>query len=280
DYPPNRINLLLDDAHPTLLLTTTTTTLPATTTPTLHLDTTTTTHHPATDPGIPIDPHNTAYLIYTSGSTGKPKGVMVSHASIANRLAWMQHQFPLTPDDRILQKTPAGFDVSVWEFFWPVIEGATLVMAKPEGHREPDYLAALIQDASITTIHFVPSMLTAFLQEPGAKACRSLKRVICSGEALPAHLVERFRATLGAELFNLYGPTEAAVDVTAWRCDAVEPGAPVPIGRPVWNTRMHVLDRHLRPVPPNVPGELYIAGDQLARGYHDRPALTAERFTA
>ncbi|MEO3876738.1 amino acid adenylation domain-containing protein, partial [Nonomuraea sp. B12E4] len=280
DYPPTRINLLLNDAQPQLLITTKTTKLPPTSTPTLHHDDPGITAQPTTNPNTTPHPHHTAYLIYTSGSTGRPKGVMVSHAAIANRLAWMQAQFGLTPEDRVLQKTPAGFDVSVWEFFWPVIEGATLVMAKPEGHREPDYLAALIQRERITTIHFVPSMLTAFLQEPAAKACRTLKRVICSGEALPAQLAERFRASLDADLFNLYGPTEAAVDVTAFHCTADLPGASVPIGRPVWNTQMYVLDQHLRPLPPNVPGELYIAGVQLARGYHDRPALTAERFVA
>ncbi|MFE9657887.1 amino acid adenylation domain-containing protein, partial [Micromonospora sp. NPDC006431] len=282
EHPATRIQQLLADARPRLLITTTGN--GATGVPVLYLDDPETAAavaaRPTTNPTPGTHPDHTAYLIYTSGSTGRPKGVMVSHRSIVNRLDWMQAEFGLTPEDRVLQKTPAGFDVSVWEFFWPVLVGATLVMAKPDGHREPDYLAALIQRERITTIHFVPSMLATFLQEPATTACRSLKRVICSGEALPAHLAEKFHATLQAGLFNLYGPTEAAVDVTFAPCTPGRQGASVPIGRPVWNTQVYVLDRCLRPLPPGVPGELYLAGVQLARGYHNRPDLTAERFTA
>ncbi|UUU27828.1 non-ribosomal peptide synthetase [Streptomyces sp. DSM 40750] len=224
------------------------------------------------------DPLSPAYVIYTSGSTGRPKGVVVPHEGIVNRLLWMQDAYGLGPEDRVLQKTPSGFDVSVWEFFWPLITGATLVVARPEGHKDPAYLAELIREQSVTTTHFVPSMLQVFLDEPAAARCTSLRRVMCSGEALPLPVAERFHEVLSAELHNLYGPTEASVDVTAGQ---VVPGADrVVIGSPVWNTRAHVLDAALRPVPPGVAGELYLAGVQLARGYLDRPGLTAERFVA
>ncbi|MFE7044539.1 amino acid adenylation domain-containing protein, partial [Streptomyces atratus] len=229
--------------------------------------------------GVEVRPESPAYVIFTSGSTGRPKGVVVPHAGIVNRLAWMQGRFGLGADDRVLQKTPFGFDVSVWEFFWPLLEGAALVVARPGGHREPGYIASLIREQSVTTAHFVPSMLEAFLAEPSAGECGGLRRVVCSGEALAVVAQERFFAVLpGVELHNLYGPTEASVDVTAWQC---VPGAlSVPIGVPVANTRMYVLDSGLGPVPVGVGGELHLAGVQLARGYAGRPGLTAERFVA
>jgi amino acid adenylation domain-containing protein/non-ribosomal peptide synthase protein (TIGR01720 family) len=233
---------------------------------------------PDGEPDLAVRPANPAYLIYTSGSTGRPKGVAVPHAGIVNRLLWTQHEYGLRSDDRVLQKTPSSFDVSVWEFFWPLITGATLVVAEPGGHRDPGYLADLIRRESVTTVHFVPSMLREFLAHPAAPSCTGLRRVLCSGEALPADLAEDCQAQLGAELHNLYGPTEAAVDVTSWRCE--RGAAIVPIGRPVWNTALYVLDGALNPVPPGVPGELYLAGAQLARGYHRRPGLTADRFQA
>ncbi len=223
-----------------------------------------------------------AYVIYTSGSTGRPKGVVVEHAAIVNRLRWMQEEYRLGPDDRVLQKTPSSFDVSVWEFFWPFQVGAALVVARPDGHRDPAYLADVIRREGVTTAHFVPSMLDAFvahLEESGER-CTGLVRVVCSGEALPTALARRFAAVSGAGLHNLYGPTEAAVDVTAHAVHGNETTATVPIGRPVWNTGVHVLDDRLRPVPPGVPGELYLTGVQLARGYHARPGLTAQRFVA
>ncbi|SCE18175.1 amino acid adenylation domain-containing protein, partial [Streptomyces sp. SolWspMP-sol7th] len=202
------------------------------------------------------------------------------HAGIANRLRWMQDHHRLGAGDRVLQKTPAGFDVSVWEFFWPLVTGATLVVVRPGGHQDPAHLADLIRRERVTTAHFVPSMLRAFLAEPTAPGCASLRRVVCSGEALPAPLAARFHEVLpGCRLHNLYGPTEASVDVTAHEVGAT-PGGTVPIGRPVRNTRTYVLDARLRPVPPGVAGELYLAGVQLARGYLGRAALTAERFVA
>ncbi|MGW0250600.1 amino acid adenylation domain-containing protein [Nocardia goodfellowii] len=227
----------------------------------------------------PLRADHLAYVIFTSGSTGKPKGVGVTHAAIVNRLRWMQHAYPLDATDAVLQKTPATFDVSVWEFFWPLQIGARLVVAMPDGHRDPVYLAQLIVEKGITTAHFVPSMLSVFVTDTDVRGCAGLRQVFCSGEALPAATAHEFRAALPqAALHNLYGPTEAAVDVTYWPCPA-DP-ASVPIGSPVWNTQTYVLDPELRPVPPGVVGELYLAGVQLARGYLGQPRLTADRFVA
>ena len=221
---------------------------------------------------------NLAYVIYTSGSTGRPKGAMNSHRGICNRLLWMQDAYQLTGADRVLQKTPFSFDVSVWEFFWPLLTGARLVVAQPGGHQDSDYLVKLITEQKITTLHFVPSMLQVFLEGWGLETCDSLKQVMCSGEALPFELQERFFARLNAELHNLYGPTEAAVDVTFWACERESNRRTVPIGRPIANTQIYLLDRRLQPVPVGVPGELYIGGVGVARGYLNRPELTAERF--
>ncbi|MFF8646099.1 amino acid adenylation domain-containing protein, partial [Streptomyces sp. NPDC015345] len=288
EYPAERIAFMLADAEPTALLTTQhlKSGLPAPTglqvvvvdDPATRRQTEAFTgEHP---PLALVSSSQAAYLIYTSGSTGEPKGVLVPHKGIVNRLRWMQDEYGLTTRDRVLQKTPASFDVSVWEFFWPLLSGATLVLARPGGHREPAYLSGLIQSAGITTVHFVPSMLDAFLREPTAAACTGLKRVLCSGEALSAATEELFHRTLGAELHNLYGPTEAAVDVTYWHCEDDGLDRPAPIGKPVANTRVFVLDAFLRPVPVGVAGELYVAGVQVARGYWGRGALTAERFVA
>jgi amino acid adenylation domain-containing protein len=225
-------------------------------------------------------PGNLAYVIYTSGSTGRPKGTMNSHRGIVNRLLWMQEHYGLGADDRVLQKTPYSFDVSVWELFWPLLVGARLVMALPGGHQDPDYLARTIPAEGITILHFVPSLLRVFLETPGVERCAaSLTRMVCSGEALPLELERRFFDRLpGVELHNLYGPTEAAVDVTFWACERDDRRGLVPIGRPVANTRIHILDRELRPLPVGVPGELLIGGVQVGRGYLARPDLTAERF--
>ncbi|HTC94629.1 MAG TPA: amino acid adenylation domain-containing protein, partial [Terriglobales bacterium] len=223
-------------------------------------------------------PDDLAYVIYTSGSTGKPKGAMNNHRGLCNRLLWMQEMYQLNAGDSVLQKTPFSFDVSVWEFFWPLFTGARLVMARPGGHQDCRYLADIIQREKITTLHFVPSMLQLFLQEPGIEGCSSVRRVICSGEALPFELQERFFARIPAELHNLYGPTEAAIDVTYWQCRPDSPERTVPIGRPIANIRIYILDPSLRPVPVGVPGELYIGGVGVGRGYLNRPELTAEKF--
>ena len=230
-------------------------------------------------PGVAVAPADLAYVIFTSGSTGRPKGAMLPHEGVRNRVRWMQAAYGLGPADRVLQKTPFSFDVSVWEFLWPLAEGACLVVARPEGHKDPTYLAGLIREAGVTTLHFVPSMLRAFLEEPGIEELASVRRVMSSGEALPWDLQERFFARLGhAELHNLYGPTEASIDVTFWACRPGGERRIVPIGRPIWNTQIRIVDAELRPVPVGVPGELLIGGIGLARGYVDRPALTAERF--
>jgi amino acid adenylation domain-containing protein/non-ribosomal peptide synthase protein (TIGR01720 family) len=233
---------------------------------------------PAEVPASGVAPDNLAYVIYTSGSTGAPKGAMNIQRAVTNRLLWMQNAYQLTSADCVLQKTSFSFDVSVWEFFWPLIVGARLVLARPEGHKQSAYLADLIARSRITTLHFVPSMLQVFLDEQGLDRCASLRRIICSGEALPSEVQERCASRLDAELYNLYGPTEAAIDVTAWACERTSTRPVVPIGRPIANLQVYLLDPQLRPAPIGVTAELYIGGVALARGYHNRPDLTAERF--
>lgn len=225
-------------------------------------------------------PRDLAYVIYTSGSTGRPKGVLTEHRAIANRLCWMQEAFQLEPGDNVMQKTPYTFDVSVWEFFWPLLAGARLVLARPGGHRDPRYIADVIERQRISVIHFVPSMLREFLRQADPRKCRSLRQVMASGEALTPGLRRRFFALLPwAELHNLYGPTEAAVDVTHWPCSAGEGAdSAVPIGHPIRGISAYILDSGLRPADPGQIGELCIGGIGVARGYLNRPELTAERF--
>ena len=229
------------------------------------------------NPQRTLSPTNSVYVIYTSGSTGKPKGVINTHQGLVNRLCWMQQTYNLTPGQRVLHKTPLSFDVSVWEIFWPLLNDATVVIAKPEGHKDSAYLAKLIQAQQISVLHFVPSMLAAFLEAPTASDCTTLRQVICSGEALsPALKNQFFKQLPNIELHNLYGPTEAAIDVTAYQCQPED--AIVPIGRPIANTQIHLLDRELNPVPIGVPGEIHIGGIGVAKGYLNRPKLTAEKF--
>jgi amino acid adenylation domain-containing protein len=283
-YPSDRVAFMLEDAAAPVLLTQDSLAgdLPSTSARVLSLD------DPAawssardSDPVPLAGEDDIAYVIYTSGSTGRPKGVANTHRGIANRLDWMQREYPLRADDVVLQKTPVSFDVSVWELFWPLRTGARLALAVPDGHKDPGYLRELIAAEGVTTAHFVPSMLAAFLAQEDHGAGEALRTVICSGEELPADLARRCTGLLpGAALHNLYGPTEAAVDVSAWPCDPpVLAGlSRVPIGRPIANTALYVLGAGMRPEPVEVPGELYIGGIGLARGYLNRPALTADRF--
>ncbi|MFJ5438313.1 amino acid adenylation domain-containing protein, partial [Pectobacterium brasiliense] len=260
-YPAERLAYMLDDAAPVALLTQAGRhELQTGELPLILLDTADFSTRSDHNPDIAgLDAHHLAYVIYTSGSTGKPKGVMNSHRGLCNRLVWMQNTYRLTPDDRVLQKTPFSFDVSVWEFFWPLLYGARLVMARPDGHKDAAYLAQLIERTGITTLHFVPSMLQQFVQWADADcACDSLRRVICSGEALPAELQQRFFARFNAQLHNLYGPTEAAIDVTFWACQPDDHRSFVPIGRPIANTQLYILDALGQPVPLGVAGELHI----------------------
>ena len=239
---------------------------------------------PVTDPdpgAIGLTPQHLAYVIYTSGSTGQPKGVMLHHQGLCNRLDWMQSAHPMHPSDAILQKTSFGFDVSLEEIFPPLLAGARLVIARPEAHKDPAYLVDIIRRRRITIIHFVPSMLHAFLQYSGAALCTGLVRVFCSGETLPASLAQRFQTLFpNIELFNMYGPTETTVEMTAWKFPRENLPSNIPIGSPIANTRVYILDALQQPVPIGVPGEIYVAGVQVARGYLNRPELTAEKFLA
>jgi amino acid adenylation domain-containing protein len=230
-------------------------------------------------PPAGVAAENLAYMIYTSGSTGKPKGAMNTHRAICNRLLWSQETYQLAASDRVLQKTPFSFDISVWELFWPLLSGARLVIARPEGHRDSQYLVRTIISQQITTLHFVPSMLRHFLQEADIGSCLTLRRIFCGGEALPWDLHEAyFKRRPGVPLHNLYGPTEAAVDVTHWTCQPNVGLGIVPIGRPIANIQIYILDKSRHPVPVGIAGELHIGGIGLARGYHNRPDLTAEKF--
>ncbi|MBW8879564.1 MAG: amino acid adenylation domain-containing protein, partial [Acidobacteria bacterium] len=284
--PRQRLAMILEDARPAVLLThrSNASALPLDAVPGLRLVWLDDTASPPWDEAASARPlarpsaDNAAYVIYTSGSTGRPKGVINSHRGILNRLLWMQETFGLDAGERFLQKTPFGFDVSVPELFAPLILGGRLVVARPEGHRDSAYLVRLVQQEGITTIHFVPSMLPFFLAEEGVADCGSLRRVLVSGEALPWEVEQRCLEVLPVPLYNLYGPTEAAVEVTAWACQPSARPRPVPIGRPIHNTQVHVVGRRLEPVPAGAVGELAIGGMQVARGYLGRPDLTAELF--
>ncbi|MDO7912914.1 amino acid adenylation domain-containing protein, partial [Pseudomonas sp. 22-AL-CL-001] len=278
EYPQDRLRYMLEDSGVSLLLTQNHLDLPVSEsvqTLALDLEAGSACSH---DPQVPVHPENLAYVIYTSGSTGRPKGAGNRHSALVNRLCWMQEAYGLSADDTVLQKTPFSFDVSVWEFFWPLMTGARLVVAAPGDHRDPARLIELITAEQVSTLHFVPSMLQAFMQDLNVSSCTSLKRIVCSGEALPVDAQQQVFAKLpDAALYNLYGPTEAAIDVTHWTCRD-EGRDSVPIGQPIANLACYVLDAELQPVPVGVLGELYLAGEGLARGYHRRPSLTAERF--
>ncbi|WP_459477501.1 amino acid adenylation domain-containing protein, partial [Pseudomonas sp. No.117] len=283
DYPRRRLDFLLADSGIRLLLAQSHLELPAiegVQRLDLDQDGDWLEHQPETDPEVALDGDNLAYVLYTSGSTGQPKGAGNRHRALTNRLCWMQEAYELGAEDAVLQKTPFSFDVSVWEFFWPLMTGARLVVAAPGDHRDPARLIELIGREGITTLHFVPSMLQAFLQDPGVSACTSLARLVCSGEALPVDTQQQVFAKLPmTRLYNLYGPTEAAIDVTHWTCVA-EGRDTVPIGRPIANLGCLVLNTNLEPVPVGALGELYLSGVGLGRGYQRCAGLTAERFVA
>jgi amino acid adenylation domain-containing protein len=283
-YPVDRLRNMVEDSDPAVLLThppqaATSASLSAgSAIPVLDLaDTAAWAHRPEANPGrAGHGPGSLAQVLFTSGSTGRPKGVMLEHGSLVNRLQWMQDRYGMQPHEAVLQKTPFSFDVSFWEFFWPLAVGARLVMARPGGHRDPAYLVETIRREGITMAHFVPSMLQIFLEHPGSETCTGLLRVPVSGEAIPPALVRQFHERLpGVGMYNQYGPTEAG-EVTEWTCD---PQAErVLIGRAIHNSTVYVLDRAGEPVPVGVAGELFIGGVAVARGYLGRPRLTAERF--
>ncbi|MDD9587024.1 enterobactin non-ribosomal peptide synthetase EntF [Klebsiella variicola] len=287
-YPDDRLRMMLEDARPSLLITSADQLARFSDIP--GLESLCYQQPLAAGDDAPLalsKPEHTAYIIFTSGSTGRPKGVMVGQTAIVNRLLWMQDRYPLSAQDVVAQKTPCSFDVSVWEFWWPFIAGAQLVMAEPEAHRDPQAMQQFFARYGVTTTHFVPSMLAAFvasLDADSVAACRTLRRVFCSGEALPTELCREWERLTGAPLHNLYGPTEAAVDVSWYPACGSElaavTGSSVPIGWPVWNTGLRILDAAMRPVPPGVAGDLYLTGIQLAQGYLGRPDLTASRFIA
>ena len=287
-YPDDRLRMMLEDARPSLLITSEDQLARFSDIP--GLESLCYQQPLAAGDDAPLalsKPDHTAYIIFTSGSTGRPKGVMVGQTAIVNRLLWMQDRYPLSAQDVVAQKTPCSFDVSVWEFWWPFIAGAQLVMAEPEAHRDPQAMQQFFARYGVTTTHFVPSMLAAFvasLDADSVAACRTLRRVFCSGEALPTELCREWERLTGAPLHNLYGPTEAAVDVSWYPACGSElaavTGSSVPIGWPVWNTGLRILDAAMRPVPPGVAGDLYLTGIQLAQGYLGRPDLTASRFIA
>ncbi|MFF7990474.1 amino acid adenylation domain-containing protein [Kitasatospora xanthocidica] len=266
EYPPERVRAMTEDARPALTLdergfaelSARETAGPA--------------------PDRAVDPVHTSYVIFTSGSTGRPKGIVVAHRGIVNYLRWMQRRFPLAPGDRVLQRTSISFDPSVWEIFWTLHVGATMVVALPEADQHPGYLPELIRAERVHTAQFVPSTLELFLLEPGAAGCDSLRQVFCGGEKMTAGLVERFRKASEAGLHNLYGPTEVSIYTTTWQARSETGTADVPVGGPADNLRVYLLDGALRPVPAGMPGEIYIAGTGVTDGYTRRPLLTAERF--
>ncbi|MEV2225775.1 amino acid adenylation domain-containing protein [Nocardia vinacea] len=285
DHPADRVEHVLTAARPVCVLTTTADAVPVPDgIPLLHIDTADLDGFAGNPlaPGEllrPVRPESLAYVLFTSGSTGRPKGVAVSHRAIGNHLAWMQSRYPLHADDVYLQKAAFTFDASMWGYFIPLRLGAKLLMATPDGHRDATYIAETIAAQQVTVTDFVPSMLAVFAAHTPAGTLPTLRHIIVGGELLPAETVAAVRAVCDASVLNVYGPTETAVAVTTWLATVDDQGG-LPIGSPVWNSRLYVLDSRLRPVPAGVTGELYIAGDQLARSYLGRADLTAERFVA
>ncbi|MDR5873395.1 non-ribosomal peptide synthetase [Vreelandella gomseomensis] len=283
DYPTERLAYIAEDSGIELLLTQQflREILPVSESlSVIELDQLDVTHHASTNPSVAIHGEHLAYVIYTSGSTGRPKGAAIRHNALTNCMVWMQETYQLNESDAVLHKAPFGFDVSVWEIFWPLSAGVRLVVAQPGDHRDPERIIELIQRHGVTTLNFVPSMLKAFLAYPDVKTNTRLKHIMCGGEAVPATLQQDVAECLeGANLHDLYGPTETTIHVTHWWCRD-DAHRQIPIGRPISGTRTYVLDGELSLVPQGVAGELYIGGVSLARGYLNRSGLTAERFVA
>jgi amino acid adenylation domain-containing protein len=281
-YPHEHLTFLLKDTGTKLLLTTRALadTLPETSAQMIFVDGAApeVLKQELINPRRRSTPDNLAYVIYTSGSTGTPKGVMISHRSICNRLLWTQHNFPLSAADTMLQKTVYSFDASVWEIFVPLLAGARLVMAQPGGQQDSAYLTNAIIEYGVTTLQLVPSMLRVLLQADRISECSSLRLVFCGGEALPSEVVAAFRQRLNAKLVNLYGPTEVSIDATSHSVDELPAEEIVPLGKPLSNVQVYLLDSQQNPVPLGVQGEIHIGGVGLARGYLRRPELTAEKF--
>ena len=289
DDPTERLSFMLEDAQVTVLLTQqqTLNKLPQHQAQVVSLDTDWAVIYQSSQKNALAQPtvgsalvqaDNLAYVIYTSGSTGQPKGVMLSHRNLCNHMFWMQSTFPLTEEDKVLQKTPFSFDASVWEFYAPLLVGGQLLLAQPGGHADPAYLLNLIAQQQVTTVQFVPSLLQILIEQGGLENCHSLKQIFCGGEALPVALQKRVLSNLNVNLHNLYGPTEACIDATFWTCKEGIERQVAPIGRPIANTQTYILDEYLQPLPIGVPGELHIGGAGLARGYFNRPELTKEKF--
>jgi amino acid adenylation domain-containing protein len=281
EYPQERLSFMLRDTQAPLLLTQKRLIgcLPESTARIVYLDADwTLISQNQQNPVSGVTSKNLAYVMYTSGSTGQPKGVMIAHRGVCNHLLWIPTVFQPVETDRVLQKASLSFDVSVSEIFWPLLAGLQLVIAKPGGHRDIAYLARLIAEQKVTFFHTVPSLLQEFLKLEEVENCNCLRHVTCGGEALPIELRESFFKRLDADLYNAYGPTEATIGVTLAKCQRESSRRTVPIGFPIANMQVYLLDSHLKPVPIGVPGELFIGGDGLARGYLNQPKLTATRF--
>jgi amino acid adenylation domain-containing protein len=283
NYPQERLKFMLEDSEIQVLLTQSSLLSALSPQPSalevicLDRDTTVWISFPDTNPESLSEPANLAYVIYTSGSTGIPKGVMIPHRAIANHMLWMASCFSIIKTDVVLQKTPFSFDASIWEYYAPLLAGARLILARPGGHQDPAYLLQIIETLDITILQLVPTLLQMIVAAPGLERCLALRKVFCGGEALAPDLVKAFHGCCQAKLVNLYGPTEVTINSIYWEC-RMEISDKVPIGRPVANTQIYILDTHDQPVPVGVSGELHIGGIQVARGYLNRPELTAEKF--
>ncbi|MBT2400793.1 non-ribosomal peptide synthetase [Streptomyces sp. ISL-100] len=281
-YPAERLGYLLSDSDSQVLITETALLdrLPAHQVRTMLMDAEwgEVADRPRTCPEVTVDPGSLAYLIYTSGSSGLPKGVLVTHGGIVNNLAWRQRTWPLKPGERVLQNHPFSFDPSVWATFWPLTVGAECVISAPSQQLDTGALVRLIRDREIVLYGAVPSVNAVLMEHPEIGECTSLRHLLSGAEPLTGRLQQAVHQRLSASVANLYGPTETTIDATYWQCARDRDPQAAPIGRPVDNLRVYLVDSDGQLVPPGVPGEICVAGVGLARGYHRRPGLTAERF--